>query len=163
MSDLDQKSEFEQLLARNRGRLTAISRSYARSDADDLLQEILLQIWRGMGGVEKWASVDTWCYRVALNTAISWRRSVGRRKQRLPSGDADIDQIPSSHGGHDDSELLLQFLRTLSDTDRALVLMYLEDMSGTEMAEVMGIRAGTLRVRIHRIKRRLAEWKIGDK
>ena len=162
MSDLDQKSAFEQLLARNRGRLIAISRSYARSDADDLLQEILLQIWRGMGGFKKRSSIDTWCYRVALNTAISWQRSAGKRKQRLPPDNADIDQIPGSDDGHDGSALLRQFLQTLSDTDRALVLMYLEDMSGAEMAEVMGISAAALRVRIHRIKRRLAEWKVGD-
>ena len=162
MSHLNQKSDFEQLLERNRGRLTAISRSYAKNDADDLLQEILLQIWRGMRGFEKRSSVDTWCYRIALNTAISWQRSAGKRKLRLPPTDADFDQIPGSDDGHDGTELLRQFLQTLSDTDRALVLMYLEDMSGTEMSEIVGISEGALRVRIHRIKRRLAESEMGD-
>jgi RNA polymerase sigma-70 factor (ECF subfamily) len=162
VSDLNQKSDFEQLLKRNRGRLTAISRSYAGSDADDLLQEILLQIWRGIRSFEERSSIDTWCYRVALNTAISWRRSVGKSKLQISSDSADIDQIPGSDDGHDGTEVLRQFLRTLSDTDRALVLLYLEDMSGTEMANIMGVSEGTLRVRVHRIKRRLAEWKIGD-
>ncbi len=162
MSELDIQSEFSQLVVRNRGRLTAIARSYARGDADDLLQEILLQIWRSMGSFEKRASLDTWCYRVALNTAISWQRSVGRRKLRLPPGDDDVEQIPGTDDGHDGPELLRRFLQTLSDTDRALILMYLEDMSGSEMAEIVGIREGALRVRIHRIKRRLAEWKVGD-
>ena len=59
-------------------------------------------------------------------------------------------------------KLLHKFLQTLSDADRALILMYLEDMSGTEMAQIFGISAGALRVRIHRIKQRLAKWEIGD-
>jgi RNA polymerase sigma-70 factor (ECF subfamily) len=162
VSDLNKKSEFEELLGRNRGRLSAISRSYARSDADDLLQEILLQIWRGMDRFERRSSIDTWCYRVALNTAISWQKTAGRRKLRVRPGDSDVDQIAGGDDGRDGTELLRQFLQTLSDTDRALTLMYLDDMSGNEMAEVTGISAGALRVRIHRIKCRLAEWKVGD-
>jgi len=162
VSALYKKSDFEQLLARNCGRLTAISRSYARCDADDLLQEILLQIWRGLDRFENRSSIDTWCYRVALNTAISWQRSAGRRKLRLPPDDVDINQLPGSDDGHDGIQLLRQFLQTLTDADRALTLMYLEDMSGSEMAEIIGISHDTLRVRIHRIKRRLAEWRVGD-
>lgn len=162
MSDLDQKSVFEQLLARNRGRLTAISLSYACGDEDDPLQEILLQIWRSLSNFQERSSIDTWCYRVALNTAVSWRRSAGKRGQRIQTSESKIDQLAGTDDGHDSSDLLRQFLQTLSDTDRALVLMYLEDMSGNEMAEVMGISAGALRVRIHRIKQRLAEWKVGD-
>jgi len=64
--------------------------------------------------------------------------------------------------GENATRLLQQFLQTLSDMDRALVLMHLEDMSGREMAEVTGLSEGALRVRIHRIKQRLAEWKVGD-
>jgi RNA polymerase sigma factor (sigma-70 family) len=89
VSDVDKKETFEQLLRRNRGRLAAIARSYARSEADDLLQEMLMQIWRGMNRFEQRSSIDTWCYRVALYTAIAWRRSAGRRTQRLPPAAAD--------------------------------------------------------------------------
>jgi RNA polymerase sigma-70 factor, ECF subfamily len=155
-------SDFEQLLARNRGRLTAIARSYARDDADDLLQEILLQIWRSLDRFEKRSSIDTWCYRVALNTAMSWRRSAGRRNSRLPTAGDDVEQVAQTDHGENATRLLQQFLQTLSDMDRALVLMHLEDMSGREMADVTGLSEGALRVRIHRIKQRLAEWKVGD-
>ncbi len=162
VSDSDQKSSFEQLLQRNRGRLSAISRTYADADADDLLQEILLQIWRGLKGFQQRSSVDTWCYRVALNTAISWRRTIGRRKQRLSPEAADMSQLPGAIDGHDPAELLHRFLQTLSEADRALVLMYLDDLSGNEMAEVTGLSEGAVRVRIHRIKQRLTEWNAGD-
>jgi len=162
VNDLNQKSLFEQLLHRNRGRLTAIARTYAGNDADDLLQEMLLQIWRALGGFQERSGIDTWCYRVALNTAISWQRSRGVRRQRLPASNADMQQIPADRDGYHDPALLLQFLQTLGDTDRALVLMYLEDMSGAEMAGVLGISAGALRVRIHRVKQKLIDWNVGD-
>jgi len=158
----DRQLEFQQLLQRNRGRLAAIARAYSWGEADDLLQEMLLQLWRGLGSFEQRASIDTWCYRVALNTAISWRRSAARRKAKLPAEVADINHVPGTVDGNDPVELLQQFLQTLSDADRALVLMYLEGMSGSEMAEVMGIRETAVRVRIHRIKNRLAEWNAGD-
>ena len=158
MTDLDQKSEFEQLLQRNRGRLTAIAHSYAQHDVDDLLQEIMLQIWRSLSTFQGRSSIDTWCYRIALNTAISWRRSGGKRKQKLSMEVADLGQVPSANQECDVADLLQQFLRTLSDTDRALLLMYMDDMSTEEMAQVMGTSEATLRVRIHRIKRRVAEW-----
>ena len=162
MNDLDKKSEFEQLIERNRRRLLAIARTYARGDAEDLLQEILLQVWRSMSRFEERSSIDTWCYRIALNTAISWRRKAGRRKERLPTDGADLNRLPGPEEGHNATVLLHKFLQTLSDADRALVLMYLEDMSGEEMADVLGIQSGALRVRLHRIKQRLAQWEGGD-
>jgi len=162
VSELDQKTQFEELLQRNRGRLVAIAHTCANANADDLLQEILLQIWRSIGGFQGRSSIDTWCYRVALNTAISWRRTLGRRKLRLSSEAVDVDQLAGAVDGHDPAELLRRFLQTLSDADRAFVLMYLDDLSGAEMAEITGLRESAVRVRIHRIKNRLAEWNAGD-
>jgi len=162
VGDVSQKLEFEGLLARNRGQLTAISRAYGRGDADDLLQAILLQIWCWMGSFKKRSSIDTWFYRVALNTAISWQRSSWRRNRHLPTESAELDHLPGIADGRDETALLEQLLRTLSEADRALVLMYLEDMSSGEMAAVLGISPEAVRVRIHRLKRRLATWKASD-
>ena len=158
----DTKSDFEQLLRRNRGRLAAIAHSYAHAEEDDLLQEILLQIWRSLSGFERRSNIDTWCYRIALNTAISWRRTTGRRRQRLPPAAADVGQLPGTADGHDSAELLQRFLRTLSDTDRALVLMYLDDVTAHDMSEITGFSEGAVRVRIHPIKQRLTKWNASD-
>lgn len=159
---MDQKTQFEQLLQRNRGRLAAIAHAYANVDADDLLQEILLQIWRSLDGFQQRSSIDTWCYRIALNTAMSWQRKTGRRNRSLSSAAADVDQLPGAVDGHDPAELLQRFLKTLSDADRALVLMYLDDLSGAEMAKITGLSEAAVRVRIHRVKSRLADWNAGD-
>jgi RNA polymerase sigma-70 factor (ECF subfamily) len=162
---LDQKEKqsiFDELLLRSRGRLAAVAGAYAYGDADDLLQEILLQIWRSLSTFKGDSSIDTWCYRVALNTALTWRRSQTRRKKNIPSEASNLNELPTASDGHDPAKLLEQFLRTLSKSDRALVLLYLDDLNGKQMAEVTGLNEGAIRVRIHRIKQKLAHWKVGD-
>lgn len=158
----EKQSKFDEILEGNLGRLAAVARAYAGTDSDDLLQEILLQIWRSLGSFEGRSSIGTWCYRVALSTSMTWRRSLSRRKQNLPSESSELSEVPGDVDGHDSMELLDRFLNTLSKGDRALVLLYLDDLSGSEMAEVMGMSEGAVRVRVHRIKRKLAQWQVGD-
>ena len=162
MDRKQKQSIFDDLLARSRGRLAAVAGAYAREDADDLLQEILLQIWRSMSTFKGDSSIDTWSYRVAINTALTWRRTQSRRKKRIPAEASDLNELPTGTDGHDSAHLLDQFLQTLSKKDRALVLLYLDDLTGKEMAEVTGQSEGAIRVRIHRIKQKLAHWKVGD-
>lgn len=162
MSQASQKSQFDQLLKRNRGRLAAIAHAYADADADDLLQEILLQIWRGLASFESRSSIDTWCYRVALNTALTWRRTLGRKRNNLATEPADVSQLSGALDVHDHAELLQRFLRSLSDADRALLLLYMDEISGKEIAEITGLSEGAVRVRVHRIKQRLSRWSVSD-
>lgn len=162
MDQKEKQSIFDDLLVRSRGRLAAVARAYAHADADDLLQEILLQVWRSLSTFKGDSSIDTWCYRVALNTALTWRRTQSRRKKRIPSEASDLNELPTATDGHDPAKLLEQFLQTLSKSDRALVLLYLDDLTGKEMAEVTGLNEGAIRVRVHRIKQKLADWKVGD-
>lgn len=163
MKRQNQESLFDEILKLNRGRFAGIAHAYASgSEADDLLQEILLQIWHGLAGFRQESSVHTWCYRVALNTAMSWRRKAGRKRKNLPSEARDFDAVAGTADGHDSTRLLEKFLQSLSSGDRALVLMYLDDLSGKEIAEVAGIKEGAVRTRIHRIKKRLEDWSVTD-
>ena len=158
----EKQSIFDDLLTRSRGRLAAVAGAYAYGDADDLLQEILLQIWRSLSTFKGDSSIDTWSYRVALNTALTWRRSQSRRRKNIPSEASNLNELPVAADGHDSANLLDQFLKALSKSDRALVLLYLDDQSGKEMAEITGLTEGAIRVRVHRIKQKLADWKVGD-
>ena len=162
MDQKEKQSIFDDLLVRSRGRLAAVAGAYAPEDADDLLQEILIQIWRSLSTFKGDSSIDTWSYRVAINTSLTWRRTKSRRKKRIPSEPSDLNELPTTVDGHDPAHLLDQFLQTLSKKDRALVLLYLDDLSGKEMAEVTGMSEGAVRVRIHRIRQKLAHWKVGD-
>lgn len=123
---------FQELLQRNRRRIGAIARTYGGRQCDDLLQEILLQIWRSLPKLCEETHADTWCYRVALNTAISWTRSASRRQPISASStetSQEAEQVAGAVDGYDPFELLQRFLQSLPETDRAIVLMYLDDLS----------------------------------
>ena len=86
MSQPDRKALFADVLKRNERRIVAIARSYAAtSDTPDLVQEILLQLWRALADFRGQASIDTWTYRIALNVALTWKRTIQRRQQSLPA------------------------------------------------------------------------------
>ncbi|MFO0820034.1 MAG: RNA polymerase sigma factor [Pirellulales bacterium] len=153
------QADFESLIARNRGRLLAIARAYGDMERDDLLQEILLQVWRSMDRFENRSSPDTWCYRIALNTAFSWLRSQQRRNDRLKVVSNETDSVPGAPQVDDSVRLLERFMRELNPIDRAVLLMFLENLSEESIAETLGSSIGAIRVRLHRIKSRLTDWK----
>lgn len=158
MDRANQTSEFERLLHGSRGRLYAIARTFADTEAEDLLQEILLQIWRSWPTFKEHSTFATWCYRIALNTAISWRRRVSTRTRNLQIADVDPEQVSAKPQDSSAADTIHRFAQSLPDSDKALLLMYLDDLSGDEMAAMLGIAAGAVRVRIHRLKQRLAQW-----
>jgi RNA polymerase sigma-70 factor (ECF subfamily) len=154
---------FEDIVAANLRRIQAIARSYAQGEEHrDLCQEILLQMWKGLGSFEGKSAPGTWVYRVALNTAITYRRKNGRRVE--PSGcsleEADHDPVaPPSPG----NEILIleEFLRSLGEIDRAIFLLYLEDLSYHEISDVTGLKENNVGVRISRLKKTFSQRYCG--
>ena len=133
-----------------------IVRSYARgADASDLYQEMLLQIWKGLPGFDGRSSGNTWVYRVALNTGMSYRRNESRRQSRVvvdeSSADLAAETAPPAESGSE-LEILRRFLAGLNRADRAIFLMYLDELSYQEMAEVTGLSVSRVGVKIHRVK-----------
>jgi len=146
---------FEDAVTANRRRILAIARSYARADEQqDLFQEILLQMWRGLDSFQGRSAPSTWVYRVALNTAITYRRRNGRRIEPScrPGAASTPDPVaPSSPG----SEILIleDFLQSLDKIDRAVFLLYLEDLSYRDISEITGLSESHVGVRICRLKK----------
>ena len=125
-----------------------IVRSYARgADESDLFQEMLLQIWKGLPGFEDRSSKNTWVYRVALNTAMTYRRNDSRRLRRV-----DVDEASADLESGSELEIQRSFLAKLNGADRAIFLMYLDDLSYQEMAAVTGLSVSHVGVKIHRMK-----------
>ena len=137
--------------------------SYARGAEDraDLAQEIAVQLWRAWPGYDPARSFSTWMYRIALNTAISFLRGQAQADRSVPLDD-HADTLAGSAAfdpeTHERLRLLQRFMATLGPLDRALLLLYLEERSGREIAEVLGIGESNVTTRIGRIKQRLRDY-----
>ena len=167
MADRQRQRRFETLLRDHQRIVFKVAAAYASgvSDRDDLAQEIAAQLWRSFGRFdERRAKFSTWMYRVALNVAISHVR----RAHRAGNGHADplaephFESVPATDGSlTDDLEhaerlaALHAFIGGLDPLNRALVLLYLEERSHAEIAEVLGISATNVATKLNRIKQKL--------
>jgi RNA polymerase sigma-70 factor (ECF subfamily) len=158
-TSVEQSEHFESLLSDNRGRLMRIARTYASDEeVEDLLQEIHLQLWRSRCSFTGASHVNTWLYRVALNTAISFAR---RRKQAIVSLDQP-ERLPAAADVSDSLHLLREFLHSLNDVNRSVLLMYLDGVSHKEIGEVLGSRPNAVAVRLNRIKQDFEQRYVED-
>jgi RNA polymerase sigma-70 factor (ECF subfamily) len=154
---------FEELVAANQRRIVAIARNYAHGDEyRDLCQEILLQMWKGLPGFEGRSAASTWVYRVALNTAITYRRRNGRRVEPsgIPLEESVADPVAPPVSGNE-ILILEEFLRSLGKIDRAVFLLYLEDLSYRDISEVTGLTENHVGVRISRLKKAFTQRYCG--
>jgi len=153
-----QEDLFRELLDRNYPRWMGIARCYAAPDArEDLMQEISMQVWKSLDRFAGLSHIDTWAYRIAINTALAWERSTRNQKKRFNKDQVYASQLGSSMSvadGKAEKRILDEFLASLSDVDRAAMLLYLDNVPPTEAAEILGLTEGALRVRMHRIRKR---------
>jgi RNA polymerase sigma-70 factor (ECF subfamily) len=133
-----------------------IARCYAAPDArEDLLQEISLQVWKSLERFAGQSHIDTWAYRIAINTALAWERTARTRTKRFNQGQVDVSELGSSLAGENAEERILdEFLTSLSTVERAAMLLYLDNVPPREAAEILGLTEGAFRVRMHRIRKR---------
>ncbi len=159
------EQRFLALVRENDGRLRHICRVCARDveARKDLYQEIMFQLWRSLPSFAGASSIDTWVYRVALNTALTHvrRRSVHVEtpldQDHVEAADlASLDAADDTPDLGEQSERLYAAIDRLGDVDRMLVTMYLDDRSYREMAEVIGISESHVGVKLHRIRKALA-------
>jgi len=130
---------------------------FTEVDRQDLFQEIVIQLWRSWPAFRREAKFSTWLYRIALNTAIS-----GLRRQRRLITPTDPEQLPTelqdiqySADKEEQLQLLYAAIDRLTEVEKALTMLYLEDRSYQEMEEILGISQNNLRVKMNRIKDKL--------
>jgi RNA polymerase sigma-70 factor, ECF subfamily len=156
---------FRSWLIEHRGAVLKVARAYTLTteDCQDLVQEILLQVWRSLPRFQGRAAASTWFYRVALNTALDWRRKEHRRQTRqqpiLEVQDLSVVGLDSAEQvvQREVVERLYAAIRQLPKTDAALVLLYLDDLSYRQIAEVLGISESNVGVKLNRAKKALGE------
>jgi RNA polymerase sigma-70 factor, ECF subfamily len=163
MADDSLETVFKTWLDQHGAIVLKVARAYTHSDEDrqDLAQEILLQVWRSAPRFEGRASASTWVYRVALNTALGWRRKE-RRRQAHQRPLREVREPPTA--GLDGAgqlseremvERLYAAIGQLPRADVALVLLYLDGLNYRQMAEVLGISETNVGVRLNRAKKAL--------
>jgi len=154
------KETFLRLVENNKGIIIKVCNTYCRdkSDREDLAQEIIYQLWKSVHRFDAGCKFTTWMYRVALNTAISFYRREKKAAAVVPFTGIDMDIEDTISTGSETEHrlhLLQQFIGRLKDLDRALILLYLEEKSYSEIAEIMGISETNTATRLHRIKDKL--------
>ena len=155
-------ADFLQVLHQHQPLLRRVARLYEQdaNDRQDLLQEITVQLWRAWPRYVPRPDVktSTWLYRVALNVAISSLRQRTRRPapQRLGDRVPELPEpSPDSAYGPDEFAWLYRAIGHLSAVDKAFILLYLEDRSYEEMADILGSTQNNVRVKMHRVQDKL--------
>lgn len=158
MSATDKSDRFLAVIQTHKGIVYKVANAYCRQaeDRKDLVQEIIVQLWKAFDNYTDQYKYATWIYRIALNVAISFYRKENRRKQVANPLSESILDIGDAAGPPDDTTanigLLQQFIAELKELDKALMLLYLEEKSHKEIADIMGISATNVATKIGRIK-----------
>jgi RNA polymerase sigma factor (sigma-70 family) len=160
MSTISSQEAFMDRLDRHRGILLKVAGAYSHNpvDREDLVQEMIVALWRAHRRFDARSSFSTWMYRVAMNVAISFQR-IETRKSRafVPADVSIIETIPQPRDEPADARLTLirEFIERLDAPNRALMLLYLDDYAYAEIAEILGISETNVATKIGRIKERL--------
>ena len=160
METNQQEELFLSVIEQNKGIIYKIANSYKKDEDDqkDLVQEIILQLWRSFPGFDERSKLSTWMYRVALNVAISSYRKEKKKKEVFVPLSESVISFTNEEQPHKESfHQLQQFISELKELDRALMLLYLEEKSGKEIAEILGLSEANVRTKINRIKEKLKQ------
>jgi len=153
------RKEFVDILNNHRGLIYKVCHLYCDDPEDrkDLFQEIVIQLWNAYPKFRGESKFSTWLYRVAINTAIT-----GLRKKKDLIDSKEPDQLPElvdeeNESNEEKLSHLYKAIGQLSQVEKAIVMLYMEDRSYEEMEEILGMSQGNLRVKMNRIKEKLRQ------
>jgi RNA polymerase sigma-70 factor (ECF subfamily) len=154
------KDEFLEILSNYQGILHKVNLIYFRnqSDREDNFQEITYQLWKSYPGLKNKNSIGSWIYAVSINTSISRLKKNSRLEYRdnLPESIDSTDTVEEI-SINENFQMLLQAIYNLNEIDKSLMLLYLEEKSYDEIAEILGITKSNVGVRITRAKETLKQ------
>ena len=159
---MQNEEKFLDVLNSHKAILYKVANAYVSSshDRNDLIQEIIEQLWKSFENYNGQYRYSTWIYRIALNVSISFNRKEKSRKViSMPFTETLIqfaDAKVQDEREHD-LQTLEHFISQLKSFDKALILLYLEEKSSSEMAEILGISETNVTTRISRIKNALRQ------
>jgi len=140
------------------GIIIKICRAYTNSqeDFEDYYQEVCLQIWRSKDNFRADSEWSTWIYRISLNVCLTLLKKNKTKGQEFVSDSLPTELTDSNPSFSDEvHDKLYAAIRQLSEVDRAVIMLYLEEKSYQDIAEIIGTNSNNIGVRISRIKERL--------
>jgi RNA polymerase sigma-70 factor, ECF subfamily len=145
---------FEEWMEAHQAILFKVARAYGATHADreDLFQEIALQVWNSIPAFRGDAAASTWIYRVALNTALAWRRKQGKHGRGRQDLEAATGLLVSADSRDPRLEWIYQRIAELDDVSRSLALLMLDGFSYRDMSQILGLSESNVGVKINRIK-----------
>ncbi len=158
---INSQRRFSELLKQHQPIVFKVARTYCwhPDDRAELTQEIVTQLWRAFAKFDSKRKFSTWMYRIALNVAISFVRSNSLRQRHFIEFDEnthDIADHSSNDSEHDEQVgFLYRFINQLNALNRALLMLYLEERSYQEIADILGITETNVATKINRLKQRL--------
>lgn len=159
MNKQEQLQFFQEIIEEHKGILLKVARAYCANEDDrqDLIQEMMIQIWQSIYKYNDQFKISTFLYRISLNMAISFYRKNTTRRKKYTVLNEQTTQIPTEDNTEYEQKLKLleQFISELKEIDKALILLYLEDKSHAEIAEILGMSVSNVGTKIGRIKENL--------
>ena len=155
----NQKQFFKEIIEQHKGILFKVARTYCPDEEErqDLIQEMMIQIWQSVHKYNDQYKITTWLYRISLNVAISFYRKSSTRAKKHTVLNEQMAEMPTEEKSENEQHLNLlnQFIGELKEIDKALMILYLEDKSHIEIAEILGISVSNVGTKMGRIKNKL--------
>ncbi len=147
---------FARLVREHKSTIYTVCYMFSKDEDEvqDLFQETLINMWKGMGGFREESKIDTWIYRVTLNTCLTQERKKKREVKKVPLN-MDVNFFEDNDANAKQARILHQRISQLAYVDRALVMLWLDGMSYDEIGAVVGISAQNVAVKLFRIKEQL--------
>ena len=152
-----QEKNFSRMIREQKATIYTVCYMFSKDkeEVDDLFQEVLVRLWQGYDSFQGKSDLRTWIYRVSLNTCISIDRKKKRRKtQPLLEG---VDLFDKNDADNSQTDMLHERIGKLQAFDRAIVLLWLENLSYEEIAQIVGISVKNVSVKLYRIKEQLKQ------
>ena len=149
---------FLSTIKNNKGAIFRMCLAYTSSyeDAKDLFQEVLLNAWKAIGSFQNKSSVNTWLYRITINVCLRANQKINKRKSRFLNADGlALESLQISEPHQKSYPELYHCIKSLNEIERSIVMLFLEDMPYKEIAEITGLSANNIAVKMTRIKCKL--------
>jgi len=155
------QADFIEIIEDNKKLIYKVSHIYCdkEDDVKDLFQDIISNLWIAYPNFQQKSKVSTWVYRVSLNTAITWFRDYSKQSQKIEYTNwiPDITN-ETDHTIDELYERLYKAIDTLGKIDKAIIMLFLDDTSYEEIADIVGLTKTNVATKISRIKLRLKDF-----